>query len=199
MVSDDPKALLALEPCPWCQRIPKTCPDTSYRTATVFCSDDHDCPVHPIADADLSAGETLDDAVKRWNQRIRPAAEGVREAVIAAADAYQAFAKARAAMNAAIPDVLTATRAERALYDERYKADHEAEREHRRTAVDLARRPDILALLPKPVEGEIEAVVKWLRNLERGWRMAMPKTLADAIERGDYHPTPTSDGVRDDG
>lgn len=51
--------------------------------------------------------------------------------------AWDAFVAARAAMNAAIPDVVTATRAERDLYDERCKADTKAEREHHRTAIIL--------------------------------------------------------------
>jgi hypothetical protein len=42
-------------------------------------------------------------------------------------DARRRLVAARAAMNAAIPS-MTATRAERALYDERYRADHLAER-----------------------------------------------------------------------
>ncbi len=192
-MSDDPKALLALEPCPWCQRIPKTCPDTSYRTATVFCSDDHDCPVHPIADADLSAGETLDDAVKRWNQRTRPAAEGV----LAGAVARICFAPDKAALS-------NWDDARRFAEEEKRSATARCVRD----AYSKAR--DILALLPKPVEGEIEAVVKWLRKQWGGaWEVVLrangvgalqvPTMLADAIERGDYRPTPTSDGVRDDG
>lgn len=55
-----------------------------------------------------------------------------------AADAYEAFERARNAMNAARPDPMHATPAERALYDERYKADHEAERTHWTTAIQLA-------------------------------------------------------------
>ncbi len=45
------------------------------------------------------------------------------------ADARRKFVNARNAMNAAIPDPINGTPAERALYDERYRADHEAERE----------------------------------------------------------------------
>lgn len=56
----------------------------------------------------------------------------------AAADAYEALYRAREAMNAAVPGNRMSTPAERALYDERYKADHAAEREHHRTAIRLA-------------------------------------------------------------
>lgn len=56
----------------------------------------------------------------------------------AAADAWEAFCRGREAMNAARPDPMFATPAERALYDERYKVDHAAEREHFRTAIKLA-------------------------------------------------------------
>lgn len=70
------------------------------------------------------------------------------ERVRAAADAWEAFVTARQAMNAAIP-AIDATPAERALYDERYKADHEAEREHYRTACALAQvAPTLLRALP---------------------------------------------------
>lgn len=70
------------------------------------------------------------------------------EALAKAADAWNAFVKARAAMNAAIPDAIHATPADRALYDERYRADHEAERVHWRTAIELAQHsPTILRAL----------------------------------------------------
>jgi hypothetical protein len=61
----------------------------------------------------------------------------VTEALREAAGAWDAFCSARAAMNEAIPTI-TVTPAERALYDERYKADHETERAHWSTAIKLA-------------------------------------------------------------
>lgn len=77
-----------------------------------------------------------------------PVEAGLREALEQAADAWDAFVKAREAMNAAVPDLMTGTPAERALYDERYRADHEAEREHFRTAIVLAQSSrSILAAL----------------------------------------------------
>lgn len=54
-----------------------------------------------------------------------------------AQDTREAFVRAREVMNAAIPDVVNATPAERALYTERYQADHEAERAHFRAALTL--------------------------------------------------------------
>lgn len=48
------------------------------------------------------------------------------------------FVAKRSAMNAARPDPMHGTPAERALYDERYRADHEAERELFRLALDFA-------------------------------------------------------------
>jgi len=58
-----------LMPCPFCGKRPKVCPDTGYGAATVFCPDENDCPVQPVADADLKAGETVADAIARWNTR----------------------------------------------------------------------------------------------------------------------------------
>lgn len=52
--------------------------------------------------------------------------------------ARKAFVVAREAMNAARPDPLHGTAAERALYDERYRADHEAERALFRASLDFA-------------------------------------------------------------
>lgn len=69
----------ALEPCPWCKKPPRTCPDDSYGSATVFCPDDNECPVAPSVAADLRSGETLEDAIERWNTRL-PASGGVRTA-----------------------------------------------------------------------------------------------------------------------
>jgi hypothetical protein len=72
-----------------------------------------------------------------------------------AANAYADFALARERMNAAIPDIMTATPAERALYDERYKEDHEAQREHHSTAIRLAyHAQSILALFASPSDGD---------------------------------------------
>lgn len=53
-------------------------------------------------------------------------------------EARTAFVRARTAMNAARPDFLHGTKAERDLYDERYRADHAAERELFRAALDFA-------------------------------------------------------------
>jgi hypothetical protein len=50
----------------------------------------------------------------------------------------QAFELARERMNAARPDPVHATQAERALYDERYQADNEAERAYRIAALEFA-------------------------------------------------------------
>jgi len=67
-----------------------------------------------------------------------------------AADAWAAFVAARGRMNAAVPDYFNggASRAEIAIYDERYKADAEAQREHHATAIRLAHHArDIMARL----------------------------------------------------
>lgn len=81
-------------------------------------------------------------------------AQDLRSALERSADAYDDFCQKRAAMNAARP-AINATAAERALYDERYKADHEAEREHWTAAIALAQvsRP-ILAALAAPATYE---------------------------------------------
>lgn len=62
-------ARLQLKPCPFCGGEARACPDTSYGAAIVFCPDGNDCPVNPQAEAELDVGETLDDAVRRWNTR----------------------------------------------------------------------------------------------------------------------------------
>lgn len=64
------------------------------------------------------------------------------------------FCQKREAMNPARPAIDT-TPAERFLYDERYKADHAAEREHWRSAIVLAQLSDsILAALEKAQDRE---------------------------------------------
>jgi hypothetical protein len=70
-MTQDKEALKAGEllPCPFCGKPPKVCPDTSYGAATVFCPDENGCPVQPVADAELNAGETVADAISRWNIR----------------------------------------------------------------------------------------------------------------------------------
>jgi hypothetical protein len=79
-----------LMPCPFCGKQPRACPDTSYGAATVYCPDVNECSVAPQADADLVAGETLDDAVAKWNTRTPTPAttatvkdEALRKAVFA--------------------------------------------------------------------------------------------------------------------
>lgn len=59
------------------------------------------------------------------------------ERLRAAQETRTAFERAREAMNAAIPHPVNATPAERALYDERYRADHKAERAHLSAALQL--------------------------------------------------------------
>lgn len=71
----------------------------------------------------------------------------------AAADAYAAFVIAREQMNAAIPS-FRATPAERQLHIERSRIDHEAEREHHRTAIALAQNAHRLAALASAPAGD---------------------------------------------
>lgn len=56
-----------LLPCPFCGRPPSVIPDTSYGEARVMCFDD--CPVQPIACAELADGATVQDAIAAWNTR----------------------------------------------------------------------------------------------------------------------------------
>lgn len=58
-----------LLPCPFCGKPPRICRDTSYGAATVFCPDENDCPVSPVAGADFKSGETVDDAIIAWSTR----------------------------------------------------------------------------------------------------------------------------------
>lgn len=53
------------------------------------------------------------------------------------ADLRRDFVAKRHAMNAARPDTARATRAEYALYDERYRADHDAERAFQTAAIQF--------------------------------------------------------------
>jgi hypothetical protein len=89
------------------------------------------------------------------------------EALDAAEKAYKDFAQKRAAMNAAIP-ALDATPAERALYDERYQADHEAERENFRTALVFAKlsaETGFAGIIRAALTREAEAVpVAWIKH-----------------------------------
>ncbi len=122
-------------------------------------------------------------AIAAWNQRTRPAAEGVlAEAVarIIALDRWSLYDHwaTKVGMRPDFPSRMQAV-----------------------IAPSLAQADAILALLPKPVEGEIDdgpiriAIWNVLRNDgvsdERCYRLinAVCKAL----------PTPTSDGVRDDG
>lgn len=69
---------------------------------------------------------------------IKPCPEGeLVERLNRLIDARRDFVSKRNAMNAAIPEI-NATPAERALYDERYNADHEAERALFREASNFA-------------------------------------------------------------
>lgn len=75
------------------------------------------------------------------------------------------FVAKRYAMNAAIP-AIDATPAERALYDERYKADHEAGREEFRAALKFVQiaadigLADIIRAALQPASGEVEHLKK---------------------------------------
>jgi len=82
-------------------------------------------------------------------------AERLKGLIEAASSAWSDFCTKREAMNSAIPS-LDASPAERALYDERYKADHEAEREHFRTALELAHSSAAIATALAAQAEEIE-------------------------------------------
>lgn len=84
------------------------------------------------------------------------------------------FVAKRTSMNAARPDI-NATRAERALYDERYQADHEAERELFGEALrfaEWAEKHDAAGQVAqhrvRAAEREQERIVELLTALEEG-------------------------------
>ena len=113
-----------------------------------------------------------------------------REALTKAAEAYEAFVAARAAMNAARP-AIDATPAERALYDERYKADHAAEREHFSTAIQLAHvARSILSTLPAAASieaGERAQIVAFIKTLDPYPHLSTQYAyMASRIERGEH-------------
>lgn len=126
-----------------------------------------------------------------------------------AADAYRAFVAAREKMNAAIPDPIKATPAERALYDERYKADHQAQREHQRTAIVLGQNADTLlaeivrlraaetdATIERAIgQQQIDGFVKALamirdgdvpRLLDKAWRADRPGSKHDRCVHAEW-------------
>lgn len=80
------------------------------------------------------------------------------------------FIRAREAMNAARPDVVHATAAERALYAERYRADNEAERAYRIATLELFENGHIerilAALTPITSGGGDVAVTEWARQTQ---------------------------------
>lgn len=80
--------------------------------------------------------------------------EKLRDELTKLIEVRRNFVTKRKAMNTAIPDPMTATPAERALYDERYRADHEAERELFSAALNFATwaetREAVGLLLPSP-------------------------------------------------
>lgn len=62
-----------LLPCPFCGKRPLiVCPDNSYGSAVITCGDDNACPVGPMAEGDLEAGETFETAIAAWNTRTPP-------------------------------------------------------------------------------------------------------------------------------
>src|SRR3546814_2073868 len=84
--------------------------------------------------------KTLKAAIAAMQAATAPAApvgDGLVERLNLLIEKRKAFVAAREAMNAARPD-LEATPAERALYDERYKTDHLAERALLTEALDFA-------------------------------------------------------------
>lgn len=113
----------------------------------------------------------------------------VAERVKAAAVAHADFVAKRDAMNAARPDSTNATRAEYALYDERYKADHEAEREHWRTAIRLAQVADQIAAAPAILSSEGEG------EREKALAQALDDLLATSGARGHFDARCYADAV----
>lgn len=104
----------------------------------------------------------------------------LREALVKVRDARVAFVEARERMNATIP-ALDASPAERALYDERYQADHKAERAMWTAAIEFAQwigdNPTILASL------DTEAVKAETERCERICEAEMAKCNL-YVERG---------------
>lgn len=73
--------------------------------------------------------QALRDERARHQSGRTGAGEALRDAARLVFEAWDAHVVAVERMNAAIPDILTATRAEREVYDERYRASEEAKRE----------------------------------------------------------------------
>ncbi len=131
-------------------------------------------------------------AIAAWNQRTRPAADGVREQIDSIIREEMLDGWCDICSDTGFHPLDIEQLGRRRL---EYKDRHWTDRVAGRSAVR------ILALLPKPVEGEIDdgpiriAIWNVLRNDgvsdERCYRLinAVCKAL----------PTPTSDGVRDDG
>lgn len=83
-----------LRPCPFCGMPARTCPDTGYGFATVFCPDENECPVAPTADAAFADDETLADAIERWNTRAPdPTIEALKARIGELEEALKPFAR----------------------------------------------------------------------------------------------------------
>jgi hypothetical protein len=93
--------------------------------------------------------------------------EELVEAFRKAEAAREKFEHGREAMNAARPDPVHATPAERALYDERYQADNENERAYRIAALELftAGRITEAADTLLAIQGERATLTRQLRDL----------------------------------
>jgi nitrate reductase assembly molybdenum cofactor insertion protein NarJ len=112
------------------------------------------------------------EAVRRLNARVTDTSELVSR-LAEVAEKWKAFVNARTLMNLARPnpDTTKATRAEYALYDERYQADNEAQREFQREAIEFAQwasdheAAEALSQQRQRIEA-LEAVV---RRSAEGW------------------------------
>lgn len=99
------------------------------------------------------------------------------ERLAEAAKAWEAFKSARERMNAARPDAVFATPCERALYDEYYRSDHAAEREHWRTAIRLAQvAGDILAQSAR----DADEIARLREALSNALAVGLPDVVAIA-------------------
>lgn len=130
-----------LLPCPFCGKPPLMLSLSDSDDYGQIGCEHPDCRMQPQTDEASLAG-----AITAWNTRFSTPpgddeVERVLERLREVERLHRVFVIARTAMNDAVP-AIEATPAERALYDERYKADHAAERAMFRAAISFANDAD---------------------------------------------------------
>lgn len=115
--------------------------------------------------------EVLDKLDQARRQAHSLPGDALREALADIFAAWDAHVEANERTNAAIPDITTATRAEYAVYDERYRVSEEAKREWYRAMHRFIDNPATrAALTPSALSGDAGEGRVWPAALTQGLR-----------------------------